>query len=137
MPLPTITATGNATREIELRFTNGGKAVGRLSLACSSGPKDDPKTKTTFLDVTIWDKMAENAAESITTGTSVTVTGRLEQETYEAKDGSGKRTAMKVLADEVAVNLRFATAKVTRPERGQAAPQGDPWNGGPTDDEPF
>ena len=69
-----------------------------------------------FLTVNAWRQQAENVAESVAEGTMVVVTGRLRQRTYETQQGE-KRTVFEVEADDVAVSLKFATAKVSRAER--------------------
>ena len=67
------------------------------------------------------------------------VTGALKSRSYE-KDGQ-KRTVFEIEAEDVAVSLKFATAKVTRADRsggqgqqrqgvGQQGPQADPWASG-------
>lgn len=76
------------------------------------------------------------------------VAGRLRQRSYEAKDGSGKRTVYELEADEIGVSLRNATAKVTRAARistgngGDGQDQDAPGHGegkgsGYTDEPPF
>jgi single-strand DNA-binding protein len=64
-----------------------------------------------FLTVNVWRQLAENTAESLNRGSRVVVTGRLRQRSYE-KDNE-KRTIYELEADEVAVSLRNATAKMT------------------------
>jgi single-strand DNA-binding protein len=86
-------------------------------------------------------------AESLTRGSRAIVTGKLRQRSYEAKDGSGKRTVYELEADEVGVSLRNATAKVTKATRsstgtgGRGQGDADPWasgsGGGYTDEPPF
>ncbi len=68
--------------------------------------------------------MAENAAESLSRGSRVLVTGRLEQRSWETADGD-KRSKIEVVADEIGPSLRWATAQVTKNERrgpGEGAP---------------
>jgi single-stranded DNA-binding protein len=60
--------------------------------------------------------MAENVDQSITKGARVVVTGRLEQHSWEPEDG-GKRSQVKIIADEVGASLRYATAETTKNER--------------------
>lgn len=115
-----LTITGSLGREPELRFIASGKAVCSFSVASSrrwlNKQTDEWQEKTTWFNVTAWDKLGENCAESLIKGARVVVTGRLEEETYEAKDGTERRV-MKLIADEVGVSLRWATAVVTRTER--------------------
>ena len=65
------------------------------------------------------------------------MTGRLRQRSYEAKDGSGKRTVYEVEIDEVGPSLRNASAKVTKVTRtstgngGPGQAEADPWASSP------
>ena len=73
----------------------------------------------------LWE-MAENAAESLSRGARVIVTGRLEQRSWETPDGD-KRSKVEVVADEIGPSIRWATAQVTKNERrgpGDGGPQG-------------
>ncbi len=64
--------------------------------------------------------MAENAANSLTKGTRVVVSGRLEQRSWETDNGD-KRSIVEINADEIAPSLRFATAVVTRTPRAEGS----------------
>ena len=129
-----VTLVGNATREIVLRFTGGGLAVGDFGLAVNR--KKGEEEVTSFFDVTVFGTLAENCAESIGKGTRVVVTGRLEQQSWE-KDGE-KRSKVVVIADEVAPSLRWATAVVTK-DNGGPGPRPAPGQRKPADydEEPF
>ena len=105
----------------ELRYTPSGQAVAKFRVAstprafdqASNEWKDQPSL---FLDVNVWRQAGENVAESLQRGMRVIVTGRLEQRSYEAKDGT-KRTVYEITADEVGPSLKNASAKVTKAER--------------------
>lgn len=115
----TITVAGNLTRDPELRFTSGGKAVCSFSIAVSKSRKDpngDWKEQTSFFSITCWDRLAENVAASLTKGAAAFVVGRLEQREYDGKDGNKVKT-VEIVADEVGASLRFATATLDRNER--------------------
>jgi single-strand DNA-binding protein len=102
--------------------------------------------------VNVWRQQAENVAESVTRGTRVVVTGRLKQRSHETSSGD-KRTVYEIEADDVAVSLKFGTAKVAKAARsgggfggGQGAGQSpsgggkeDPWasDAGYSDEPPF
>ena len=91
MPLPQITATGNLTRDPELRFLADGTPVASLTVACSKSKKDDAGNwqtlATVFLDVNLWRADAEAAAEQLRKGDLVIVTGSLIVRDWEGKDG--------------------------------------------------
>ena len=80
---------------------------------------------TSFFNVVAWREQAENAAESLTKGMRVVVTGRLEQRSWETDNGD-KRSVVEISADEIAPSLRWATAQVTRNERSGGGGGGRP-----------
>ena len=95
----------------------------------------------------VWRDAAENVAESLQRGTRVIVTGRLKSRSYETKEGE-KRTVIEMEVDEVGPSLRYASAKVTKTQRGSGGGGGfgssgtgqqggyaadtDPWATGPS-----
>ncbi|MEX0755241.1 MAG: single-stranded DNA-binding protein [Actinomycetota bacterium] len=117
-----LTIVGNLTDDPELRYTPNGAAVAKFRVAVSRRVKDDATGQwkdadTSFFSVNAWRSLGENAAESLTRGTRVVVTGRLLQRSWETQEGD-KRTVIEIEADEVAPSLRWATAKVERQSRG-------------------
>lgn len=113
-----ITVVGNAVQDPELRFTPSGTAVAKFTVASTPRTYDKEaqawKDGTTlYLPVSVWRQQAEHVAESIVKGARVVVQGRLTQRSYEDREGV-KRTVYELEADEVAVSLRNATAKVTK-----------------------
>jgi single-strand DNA-binding protein len=150
MPDNTITVVGNITRDPELKFLNSGQAAVRRSVAVNSRWQNrqtqEWEERVSYFEVTGYGSMAENAANSLTKGTRVLVTGRLEQRSWETENGD-KRSIVEINADEIAPSLKFATAVVTRTPRAEGSnfqPSGDrptPRNNEPTsyafDEEPF
>lgn len=136
----TITVVGNITRDPELRFTTGGKAIVGFGLAHNRrwNQNGEWKENVSFFNVSAWDQLAENIAASFTKGDRIIVTGRLEQRTYE-KNGE-KQSTVEIVADEVGGSVRWATLQIQRIERegkgGSRSAQraADPVYG---DDEPF
>ena len=116
-----VTLVGNVTRDPELRFTNNGQATASFGLAVNrrwqNRQTQEWEEQVSFFDVVCWREMAENVAESLTRGSRVVVTGRLEQRSWETQDGD-KRSKIEVVADEIGPSLRWATAQVTKNERG-------------------
>lgn len=133
MALPSITIIGNLTADPELKFTASGAALVSFRVAASDRRKN-PQTgawedgETTFLRVTAWRQLAENASESLTKGDRVVITGRLKARDYEDKDGS-KKTSYEIDADEIGVALSRGTAKQNRTTRTTATtPANDGWD---------
>jgi single-strand DNA-binding protein len=116
----TITITGNLTRDPELKFLNSGQATVKLGVAVSrrwqNRQTQEWEERTSYFDVVAYGTIAENAANSLTKGTRVVVTGQLEQRSWETEQGE-KRYAWELRADEIGPSLRWATATVTRTPR--------------------
>lgn len=98
-----MTACGNST-EVELRFTNSGKAVASFSIAMKSKRGDE--VITTWQKVEAWDSLAENLAATVEKGHRVLVTGRIKTDEYTDKEGN-KRTSVVLVAEEAGVSLRW------------------------------
>lgn len=117
-----ITVIGNLTADPELRFTPSGAAVANFTIASTprqfdrqSGEWKDGETL--FMRCSIWREAAENVAESLTKGMRVIAQGRLVQRSFETREGE-KRNVVELQVDEVGPSMRYATAKVTRSQRG-------------------
>ena len=125
----TVVLVGNVTRDPELRFTPTGQATTTFGLAVNRRWQNRQTQEwgeaTSFFDVVCWREMAENAAESLTRGARVVVTGRLEQRSWETPEGD-KRSKVEVVADEIGPSLRWATAQVTKNERRGPSEGGRP-----------
>lgn len=111
---------GNATRDPELRFTPSGQATASFGVAVNrrwqNRQTQEWEEKVSFFDVVCWRELAENVSESVTKGSRVMVSGRLEQRSWETGDGE-KRTKVEIVADEVGASLRWATCEVKRNDR--------------------
>lgn len=148
----TITVIGNLTDSPELRFTPAGAAVANFTVASTPRTFDRNKNEwvdgdALFMRCNIWREAAENAAESLTRGSRVIVSGRLKQRSFETREGE-KRTVVELEVDEIGPSLKYATAKVTKADRksgggfgiATSKPADDPWGAtpaAPTDEPPF
>jgi single-strand DNA-binding protein len=128
-----IEFAGTLGDDPEMRFTAGGMAVANLSVAVSERKLNNAENKwedagTTWFRVTAWNKLAENAAESLRKGDRVTVTGTIRTNEYENREGE-KRLSWVVTADDIGVSLKFNPAAPKRAERARPEPAGhdDPW----------
>ena len=134
-----VTLVGNVVRPPELRFTPSGQATASFGLAVNrrwqNRQTQEWEEAVSFFDVVAWREMAENASESLDKGSRVIVTGRLEQRQWETPEGD-KRSKVEVVADEIGPSLRWATATVTKNEKGSGSGGGGSSHGG-DDSEPF
>ena len=89
---------GRLTRAPELGTTAGGKPVCDMRLAI---PRRDRDADPVYVDLVTYDGLAETCAAHLEKGRQVAVTGRLDYQEWEARDGSGKRSKHQVVASEV------------------------------------
>ena len=90
---------GNLTRDPEVKYTPKGTAVCDLGIAINDSYKAQDgtiKETTTFVDVEVWGRTAENCKQYLSKGRSVFVEGQLRLDQWE-QDGQ-KRSKMKVRA---------------------------------------
>ena len=87
---------GNLVADPTSRTSSAGKAICDFRLAVS-GRGD----KTLFLDVTCFDKTAENVVKFKKKGEPILVEGRLEMDEWEDRETKKKRTKMYVIASDV------------------------------------
>jgi single-strand DNA-binding protein len=125
-----ITIVGNLTDDPELRYTSNGAAVANFRVAYSTRIRDAAGNwtdgETSFFTVNCWRALAENAAESLTRGTRVVVTGRLKQRSWENQEGE-KRTVIEIEADDLGPSLKWATASMTKANRSSTSSSGNDW----------
>jgi single-strand DNA-binding protein len=126
-----ITISGNITREPEMRYTPSGVSKVTFGVAVNRSWRNQQtqewEEQTSFFNVVAWRQLAENVSASLTKGSRVVVSGRLEQRSWETESGE-KRSIVEVVADDVAPSLRFATAEVHKVER--SGPGGGDGGGG-------
>jgi len=79
---------GNLTRDIDLRHTPGGTAVTDMGMAVNDRRKNaqgEWVDEVTFVDVTLWGRIAEIASEYLRKGSPVFIEGRLKLDSWEAE----------------------------------------------------
>jgi single-strand DNA-binding protein len=93
---------GRLSRDPELRHTGSGTAVCQISVAISRPVAQGSEPQTDFINVTIWNKQAENVAKYLAKGRQVAVEGRIQTRNYDNNEGK------KVYVTEViASNVEF------------------------------
>src|ERR671914_738511 len=130
-----VTLVGNLTDDPELRFTPSGRPVATFTVAVNKRFKNNDGQWEDRLDgffrCNAWADMAENASESLKKGSRVIVTGRLNQRSWDEKEGGGRRSTIEIQVDEVGPSLRWAQAQITKPDRSNRNQQGgQSWGGG-------
>lgn len=138
-----VCIVGNLAADPELRFTKNGAAVANFTVMSTPQRYDKQAGEYKELDpiairCAVWNKLAENVAESLAKGMRVIVRGDLRTNRWEDHEGT-KREQLTLDVTAIGPDLRFATAKVTRNQRaeqGAGWSKDDPWGGGGDDQAP-
>lgn len=89
---------GRITKDLEVRYTQSGKAVGQTSIAVTRNfSSSNGETESDFINIVIWGKSAETFATYTAKGNLVSVVGRIQTRNYENNSGQ------KVYVTEVVV----------------------------------
>ena len=97
-----VILAGNLTRDIELRYTPKGIAVGGSSLAINrkwKGEDGEQREEVTFVEFTVFGRIAEVMSEHLQKGSPVLVEGRLKLDMWEDERTREKRSKLKVIAE--------------------------------------
>ena len=93
---------GNVTRDPEIKYTPKGSAVVDIGIAVNrtfTPEGGERREETTYIDVTLWGRTAETAAEYCKKGRSVYVEGRLQLDSWEDKASGQKRSKLRVVGE--------------------------------------
>lgn len=106
---------GNMTRDPELRYTEGGRAVCSLGVACSERVKDKTTGEwkdgeTLFFEVVAWGHMAENVCNSLSKGDRIVCEGRWTEQSWRDKDDQ-VQTRVVMTARDLGPSMMFRDAK--------------------------
>jgi single-strand DNA-binding protein len=97
--------TGNLTKDPEIKSFESGSSVCELRVAVNTRRKNSQtgewEDKPNYFDVKVWNKRGVACSEHLEKGSGVAIQGRLDWREWEAKDGSGKRQKIELLASDV------------------------------------
>ncbi len=86
-----VVLVGNLTRDVEVRYSGSGSAIGKVGIATSHKWKSqtgEQKEEVMFVELTFFGRTAEIANQYLRKGSKVLVDGRLVLEQWTAQDGS-------------------------------------------------
>ena len=104
-----VVLVGNLTRDVEIRYSQSGSAIGNVGIATSRKWKSqtgEQKDEVMFIDLTFFGRTAEIANQYLRKGSKVLVDGRLQLQQWTAQDGS-KRSKHAVTVE----NLQMLDSK--------------------------
>jgi len=114
---------GNLTRDPEMKYTSNGTGIARFGLAVNrtyNSQDGEKKEDTCFVDIVVWDKLAEVCSEHLAKGRLILVEGRLQYQSWESEDGT-KRSKIEVVAQ----NIQFLGGKHENGEKSEGADDSD------------
>lgn len=81
---------GRVVRDVDVRYTQGGMAIGTFSLAVGRRVKREGQwiDEASFFDIELLGKIAENMRQYLTQGKRIAVVGYLKQSRWKAQDGT-------------------------------------------------
>ncbi|MCX6835311.1 MAG: single-stranded DNA-binding protein [candidate division Zixibacteria bacterium] len=95
---------GNLGKDPELKYTPGGHAVANFSLATTdrwTGQDGQKNERTVWHNIVAWGKQAELVKEYLHKGRQVYIEGRIDNRSYDKKDGSGKGYISEVVVTKI------------------------------------
>jgi len=119
---------GNLGKDPEIRYTPSGQAVASFSIATKERWRDkdgQPQERTDWHNIVAWGRQGEIAKDYLKKGSPVYIEGRIQNRSYDDKDGNKR-----YISEIVVQRLQLLGA---RPE-GAAAAQGAP--GKPAEEPP-
>lgn len=133
-----VTVVGNLVADPVRREIVPGKFSVTMRIACterrwSAEDRQYVDGRTSFYNITCWDHLAENAAESLRRGERVVVHGRLSVREY-TDSQDRPRTAVDIDARAIGHDLTWGTTRFTRYIRnGNGERSSDPWTAAPAE----
>ena len=83
-----VVLVGRLTKDIDLKYTGSGTAVGTFIMAVNRNFTDqNGEKKSDFINCVIWRKSAENMANFTRKGSLVGITGRIQTRNYDNQQG--------------------------------------------------
>jgi single-strand DNA-binding protein len=95
---------GNLTRDPEIKYTPKGTAIADIGLAVNRNyttEGGEKREEVTFIDVTLWGRVAEIVGEYCKKGRPLFVEGRLQLDTWDDKATGQKRSKLKVVGENI------------------------------------
>ncbi|MCP4583129.1 MAG: single-stranded DNA-binding protein [candidate division Zixibacteria bacterium] len=119
---------GNLGKDPELRYTPSGQAVASFSIATTRKWRDkdgQPQEQTDWHNIVVWGRMAETAKEYLAKGRPVYIEGRIQNRSYDDKEGNKR-----YISEVVATTMQFLGGRSdqgggSHPSQGQQGPPAD------------
>ena len=129
----TVQLVGRLTKDVDLKFTQSGVAVGTFTLAVNrSFTNQQGEREADFILCQIWRKAAENLANFTKKGSQIGVEGRIQTRNYENQQGQRVYVTEVVVSNFHLLEPKSATEQQpagNQPQQSQQAQRGYDYNG--------
>ncbi|QDV33171.1 single-stranded DNA-binding protein [Tautonia plasticadhaerens] len=115
---------GRLTHDPELRYTPSGAPVSDLRLATSrvfTTKEGDRREDTLYIDVSVWNRQAENCCQYLKKGSQIHVEGHLRMDSWEDRNSGEKRTKIRVEGERI----QFLDTRRGGDDQGGGPPRSD------------
>jgi single-strand DNA-binding protein len=98
-----VTLIGRLTRDAELKYTSGGMAVCKFSIAVNRKKKngDEWVDEASFFDIVLWGRQGEAINQYLVKGKQIGVDGELRQERWQDRDSGQARSKVEIVASNI------------------------------------
>lgn len=122
----TVQLIGRLTKDIDLKFTSSGTAVGTFTLAVNRAfTNESGEREADFLNCVIWRKSAETLAGQVKKGSQLGVVGRLQTRNYENQQGQKVYVTEVVISNYTLIGSRDQNSNQSgKPSNNQSNTQG-------------
>lgn len=117
-----VNLTGRLTRDAECKTTQGGMHILTFSIAVNRSSAGDKEDHVSYVDCKVFGKFAEVLQHVIRKGSPVALTGRLEQERWEAKDGGNRSKTIIVVTQLVNTQPKSSEGRREAPSYPERQP---------------
>lgn len=102
MSINSVVISGNIGHTPELKATQSGSYILSFSVCVNARIKrgEQWEDKPNWVDVVLFGARAESVSRYITKGSHVTVAGRLDEQQWQAKDGTNRRK-LRIICDDI------------------------------------
>jgi single-strand DNA-binding protein len=122
-----VVLVGRLTKDPDLKYTPNGVPVATFTLAVNRPFNTNGEQEADFINVVVWRKPAENAANFLKKGSLAGVDGRIQTRNYEGQDG--KRVYVTEVQAESVQFLEPKGEKKQQEEAPQTKVSEDPFQG--------
>lgn len=117
---------GNLTKDPELKYTPSGVAVCNFGIACNETYKDKDgvkQEKVEFINIVVWRQLAEVCAKYLQKGKQVYVEGKIQNRSYDDRDGNKRYISEVVIHDMTMLGGREGGGQSQGNDQQQQQPQ--------------